>query len=459
LTAPGAFSVSSVVEVMISVLQGTAWYPPKHVGGTEVYLTGLVRELRAFNIDSRIIAPLWPESADGYELDSTVVRTYPVNPAPSRAELRSGAPHQGFERFRQLLAEERPDIYHQHSWSRGLGGAHLRAAREAGLKTVLTVHTPNNICLRGTMMRFGEEACDGRIDPPLCGACWSRERGAPKIVGRLLGGISPAISAVLEASMPPCRVATALSARALGERRKQEFSQAVADTDRIVAVCGWLFDALALNGVPAEKLILSRQGVDPDLADEAIRAASTESEPHNDQFRILYLGRWHPVKGVDVLVRAVKAISPEIPLTLSIHGVGGGVEERDYAAQIRRLAAGDPRIAIEPPVPRRRLALALTRASALAVPSLCLETGPLVVLEAKAAGLPIIGSRLGGIAELVSEPEEGVLVPPGDVGAWIKAIRRMASDHAQTTQFQKPRNRVRTMREAAEEMAALYASL
>lgn len=429
------------------------------MGGTEVYVTGLVRELRPFDIGSRIIAPLGSEAADGYEFDGTVVRTYSVNPAPSGAELRGGAPHQGLERFCQILAEERPDIYHQHSWSRGLGGAHLRAAREAGLKTVLSVHTPNTLCLRGTMMRFGEEACDGRIDPPVCGACWSRERGAPKIVARSLGAISPAISAALGGSMPFGRLATALSARTLGERRKQEFSQAVADTDRIVAVCTWLFEALALNGVPADKLILNRQGVDPDFADEATRAASTEGKSHHPQFRLLYLGRWHPVKGVDVLVRAVKAISPEIPVTLSIHGVGDGVEERDYAAQIRRLAAGDPRIAIEPPVPRWRLALAMTRASALAVPSLWLETGPLVVLEAKAAGLPIVGSRLGGIAELVSEPEEGVLVPPGDVGAWTKAIRRMASDHAQTTQFQKPRNWVRTMREAAEEMAALYASL
>ena len=181
-----------------------------------MYLTGLVRELRARGISSRIVAPLGPEAADGYEFDGAVVRTYPVNSAPSRAELRGGAPHQGFERFRQILAEERPDIYHQHSWSRGLGGAHLRAAREAGLKTVLTVHTPNAICLRGTMMRFGEEACDGRIDPPLCGACWSHERGAPKIVARSLGAISPAISAALERSAPSCRLATAVSARALG---------------------------------------------------------------------------------------------------------------------------------------------------------------------------------------------------------------------------------------------------
>src|SRR5438552_17148600 len=94
------------------------------------------------------------------------------------------------------------------------------------------------------------------------------------------------------------------------------------------------------------------------------------------------------------------------------------------------LAAGDPRIAIAPPLPRARVAATLAQASALAIPSLWLETGPLVALEAKAAGLPVIGSRLGGIAELVREPEDGVLLPPGDIGAWTAAIVTIASNTA-----------------------------
>ncbi len=443
---------------MISVLQATAWYPPAHLGGTEVYLTGLVRELRDRGVLSRIVAPLGLQQADGYEYDGATVRTYTVNPAPSRAEMRGQAPHTGFERFCQILAEERPQIYHQHSWTRGLGAAHLQAAREAGIKTVLTIHTPNAICLRGTMMQFGREACDGRIDPPICGACWSESRGAPESLARALGAMPAGASRALGGSLPESRLATALSARELAERRREEFTRMVAAADRIVAVSGWLFDAFLRNGVPAEKLLLSRQGIDPALAQQAARASSGRmrgSEPH---FRLLYLGRWHPVKGVDVLVRAVRALPPQPSVTLSIHGVGEGIEERSYAATVRRLAAGDRRIAIHPPVPRERLATALSEANALAVPSFWLETGPLVVLEAQAAGLPVIGSRLGGIAELVREPEDGVLLPPGDVKAWAEAIRRIACDEVQRARPRAPK-KVRTMHEAAAEMAALYASI
>src|SRR5258708_38061334 len=160
------------------VLHATAWYPPRHLGGTEIYLSSLVRELRAHDVQSRVIMPRGADGTEDYEFDGTAIRSYAVSDRPSREELRGEVPHQNFARFRELLEEERPDVYHQHSWTRALGGYHLHAARDAGLKTVLTIHVPNVICMRGTMMRFGEEACDGRIEPARCAACWSQSRGA-----------------------------------------------------------------------------------------------------------------------------------------------------------------------------------------------------------------------------------------------------------------------------------------
>jgi glycosyltransferase involved in cell wall biosynthesis len=440
---------------MITVLHASAWYQPAQLGGTEIYLSGLVRELRTLGISSRIIAPLAPQARDGYTFEGTTVRTYAVNAVPSRRELRGQTPHRDFERFRRLLAEERPDVYHQHSWTRGLGAPHLRAAREAGLKTVLTVHTPNNLCLRGTMMRFGAKVCDGHINPSVCGACWAQGRGAPAAVARGLAALPQVVGRVAQL-MPQGKLATALSARALGEARKRELAQMVCHADSIVAPSGWLLDALMLNGVPAERLLLSRQGVDPDVTADMARATADDREA--SAFRLLFLGRWHPVKGIHVLVRAVRAVPPGVPLTLSIHAVGDAADEQAYAAAIHRLAAGDPRIAIKPPVPRAELASALAQASALAVPSLWLETGPLVVLEAKAARLRVMGSRLGGIAELMQEPNDGVLLPPGDVAAWTAAIAAAAANPSRWGRVGGAAQ-VRTIREAAADMNALYRTL
>ena len=423
-----------------------------------MYVNALIRELEAYDVSSRVIAPLAPKQPDGYVFEGATVRTYEVNDHPSRAELRGDFPPDTTSRFREILDEERPDIYHQHSWSRGLGGAHLHAAREAGIKTVVTVHVATAICMRGTMMQFGERPCDGRIIPSRCGACWSHGRGAPKFVANMLGAFPTSLAQSFERASCAYdgRLTTALSAKALAQRRKSDVLRMAADADRIVAVCGWLHEALEANGMPADKLVLSRQGVDTRFAD-AVRDTAPYV-PSDNAFHLLYLGRWHPVKGIDVLVGAMRLIPSDVPITLTIHAAGDDDEAKSYADSIRRLAQGDARITIAETVTRERLPQVLAQADVLVVPSLGLETGPLVVLEAKASGLPIIGSRLGGIEEHVEEPDDGTLVPPGDVEALAAAIKAAAA-----TRTSKPRSRVppkmRTTRDVAAEMAELYRSL
>src|SRR5215475_242952 len=122
------------------VLQATAWYPPYNMGGTEVYLEGLVGELRALGVESSVIVPRRAAASGSYMHAGTPVESYPVNEIPAPDEMRDGRPHLGFVEFQARLEAHRGAIYHQHSWSRGCGAHHLRAARDLGLRTVLTLH-------------------------------------------------------------------------------------------------------------------------------------------------------------------------------------------------------------------------------------------------------------------------------------------------------------------------------
>jgi glycosyltransferase involved in cell wall biosynthesis len=92
------------------------------------------------------------------------------------------------------------------------------------------------------------------------------------------------------------------------------------------------------------------------------------------------------------------------------------------------LAEKDPRISFKFPVPAEKVVEILAEYDLLAVPSQCLETGPLVVLEAFAAGIPVIGSNLGGIAELVKHEVNGLLVEPNSVKAWCQQLQRLCQD-------------------------------
>jgi glycosyltransferase involved in cell wall biosynthesis len=92
----------------------------------------------------------------------------------------------------------------------------------------------------------------------------------------------------------------------------------------------------------------------------------------------------------------------------------------------------------------------------LAVPSTGLETGPLAVLEAFAAGVPVLGSRLGGIPELVRDGIDGVLVSPDDPTAWATALRQLATEPGLLSRLRAGIRPPRTMKNVAEDMLEIY---
>jgi glycosyltransferase involved in cell wall biosynthesis len=215
-------------------------------------------------------------------------------------------------------------------------------------------------------------------------------------------------------------------------------------------VCEWLRAACLANGAPADKLVMSRQGVD----DRFVDALSTRdvAAPRSGPLRIGFLGRLDPVKGVDIVVDAVAALPATAAVELVIRGLP---QDEAYARRIRESVARDPRITLSSPVSRADLAGELETYDLLAIPSRWLETGPLVALEARAAGRPVAATRRGGLAEIVREPEDGWLLTPDDAGAWTALFAKLADDPsiARRLHGAKP---VRQMRDVCDEMIALY---
>jgi glycosyltransferase involved in cell wall biosynthesis len=227
-----------------------------------------------------------------------------------------------------------------------------------------------------------------------------------------------------------------------------------AAADRIVAVCGWLADALRQNGITDDKLVLSRQGIDRSFSGRG-KAQSLCTE----KFRLGFLGRCDPVKGLPVLLDAMSRLPRELPLELVIHAVANTEQDRRHRDFLIAQTAVDPRIKFLPPVVHSELSAVMVGFDMLAVPSQWLETGPLVVLEAQACGVPVLGSNLGGIAELVSPGIDGELVAFSDPAAWANAIQAAVAGRPASTRKPRTARSVRTMADAAQDMAALYVGL
>ena len=83
----------------------------------------------------------------------------------------------------------------------------------------------------------------------------------------------------------------------------------------------------------------------------------------------------------------------------------------------------------------------------------------MVVLEAFAAGVPVIGSNLGGIAELVTNGVDGLLVEPCSVGAWIRVLRKVSNHPALLGELRSNISPPRRVSESAHDMAEIYRAL
>lgn len=139
-------------------------------------------------------------------------------------------------------------------------------------------------------------------------------------------------------------------------------------------------------------------------------------------FDFVFVGELRPLKGIIVLIDALaEARTPEgRPATLIM--AGGGPGEADLRAQIARLGLGD-RVELAGVQPARKM---FARGRCVVIPSLA-ESLPYIVLEAVAAGRPLLTTRVGGIAEIFG-PTASELLPAGDVSALRHALERFLAD-------------------------------
>ncbi|MHB1446455.1 MAG: glycosyltransferase [Acidimicrobiales bacterium] len=136
--------------------------------------------------------------------------------------------------------------------------------------------------------------------------------------------------------------------------------------------------------------------------------------------RLVCVGRLSPEKGFDIAIAAVDRLASR-GLDLSLRIVGEGPERPSLERQARHLGA---RVVFEGPMSRAERDGAIRSSHALLAPSRHEGLG-LVALESLALGTPVIASSVGGLVEVVGEPQDGILVPAGDPEALAAAIARL----------------------------------
>lgn len=286
---------------------------------------------------------------------------------------------QARKRLRGLLDQVRPLIAHVHNIYHHLSPSFLPLLHERGIPVVMTVHDLKLACPAYTMMRAGKpcESCSG-------GRLYN------VAVHRCIKG-SLALSSLM--------MVEAYLHRMLGSYRK--------NIARFIVPSRFMLDRLVQWGWARDRFVYIPNFVEVE-----------RFKPNADAGRrFVYCGGLIDLKGAATLVRAASLARQ--PLTIA----GRGPDE----ARLRGLAAelgGD--IVFAGHLAKDALVELMQSARAVVVPSECHENAPLALLEAYAAGRPVIGSRIAGIPELVREEETGVLYPVGDAEALAQALTRFA---------------------------------
>jgi len=134
-------------------------------------------------------------------------------------------------------------------------------------------------------------------------------------------------------------------------------------------------------------------------------------------FNFLYVGKVTAAKGADFALGCFGDLPAELDFGVDVVGSG------DLEAPLRRRFAGDRRFRFHGARTREEVREFYRRASVLLVPSIWFENSPIVIYQAQAAGLPVIGSDSGGIPELLAGRNDSLVLRAGDRAEWTSRLR------------------------------------
>ncbi len=280
----------------------------------------------------------------------------------------------------KVLKKNQPDVVHVHNFFPLLTPSIYDACRKIGIPVVQTLHNYRTMCPGALLMR------DGNI----CEDC---------ITGS-------AYQAVLHGCYRDSRVGSLVVARMVEVHRKRRTWQE--KVDRFITLTEFSKKKFAQAGFPVKKI-----AVKPNFTVGGVRV--TESSSLYEPFA-LFVGRLSKEKGIDTLLKAWEKLS--LPLLLA---GDGPLLDKAQSIGLRSVECLGH-------MSSQNVSAKMSQASFLIMPSEWYEGFPMVLVEAFAHGLPVIASRLGGMAEIVEDGRTGLHFEAGNALDLAKKVRWMQSN-------------------------------
>lgn len=233
--------------------------------------------------------------------------------------------------------------------------------------------------------------------------------------------------------------------------------------DCLVSLSAQITQELLEQGFARERIVEIPNGVDtqrfvPVRAEEKSRLRRELQLPTEGQL-VIYVGRVHPQKGVEVLIRAWQEVCQAQPAARLLLLGQGPEHERPERERLHQLAAELGLSASLLFLGHREPVLPYLQAADVFVLPSFFEGLSIALLEAMACGLAVVTTNIGGTREVIRPAVEGLLIEPGDVSALAAALKRVLQDGALAGQLGRAARRRVETHYAADLYIARYAEL
>jgi glycosyltransferase involved in cell wall biosynthesis len=437
----------------IKIIQCLVYYLPNRIGGIEVYVHSLNKSLLKKGFEIKVLVPDYPEEKKyPQEYDGIPIITYTEYLNTTKGEFQGITPGKGLPAFKEMLANEKPDIvhFHQLTSSNGISLFHLKAAKELGIKVIYTNHLVGLTCLTSTMIYRDKDVCDGLMDVVKCAVCDLKKHNISEPVskmavraGRMVSAIIPSLKKVHARPMQLLLYSNFI----IEKRRKVETLLGLAD--RFIVIADWFYKVLQRNGFNMENTRLISQGLP--FSDNNITTVN-RIRGVNEPLRVVFVGRVYPDKGLHILLKAIAEL-PSQQFTVDIYGQ---VTDQDYFEMCRKLYDKKEHVTYHGHINSSAIVNELHKYDVLVLPSMIAEMAPLVIREAFAAGIPVIGSDIGGISEVIQDGYNGFLYEMGDFTELRSILTSLINDHELLTKLKSHIAPPRTFNIVSDEIETEY---
>jgi glycosyltransferase involved in cell wall biosynthesis len=347
-------------------------------GGADVYFLFLQKALRDEGHEVAVFAMDHPDNEDS-PWQKYFVSRVSFNEGGWENKLKTAGrviySREAARKFGRLLDDFRPDIIHCHNIYHQLSPSILVEAKKRGIPLIMHLHDYKLICPNYRLFSRGR----------ICQDCLDKKGYWSCVKNNCFDSYPRSFLAYLEMTV-----------------HHKLFNLYEDNLDLLIAPSRFMRKLMLENGWPAEKV---RILVNPtrNIVDSESKRESADEESH-----FLYFGRLSPEKGIETLIAAAQAGSFDLRLA------GSGKMEPNLKKKYGALVKNG-RLNFLGQLSGQRLADEIARAAAIVIPSIWLENMPLALLESLAAGKIVIASRLGGLAEMIQDGENGFLFKAGDV--------------------------------------------